>query len=159
MHDIKKWIVSVVGGAAAAFFGQYGLFLTLVAVAVVLDVVTGLIKVKATGEGLSSVKATRGFWRKMSLFTALAFGIFLDYAAARVLLSAGVVLGVDAPFALIICAYIIINEAISVSENLYLANPDSFPRWIAKRLRVAREGIENDEGGDRNDRDADGGGR
>lgn len=142
MHDFAKWSVSAVCGALAAFFGQYGLLFGLVAVAVVLDVITGLIKVKATGEGLSSKKANRGFWRKMSLFAALFFGIFLDYAAAAVLVHAGVSLSADTPFALIICAYIIINEAISVAENLYIANPDSFPRWIAERLKVAREQVD-----------------
>lgn len=144
MHDFQKWAVSAVCGAIAAFFGQYGLFLVLVAVAVALDVVTGIVKAKATGEGLSSTKAALGFWRKMSLFAGLAFGIFLDYAAAHVLTSAGVSFEMNMPFALIVCAYIIINEGISVSENLYLANPDSFPKWIAERLKVAREQVDRD---------------
>lgn len=137
-----KWLLSLLSGAVAAFFGQYGLFLGLVAAFVVLDVVTGLIKSKATGEGLSSTKANRGFWKKMSLFAALFFGIVLDFAASTVLLRAGLNLGGDTPFALIICAYIIINEGISVAENLYLTNPESFPHWIAKRLRVARGEME-----------------
>ncbi len=142
MHDISKWLLSIAAGAAAALFGQYGLFFIIVAVAVVLDVLTGLIKAKATGEGLSSKKANRGFWRKMALFAALAFGIFLDYAAGAVLVKAGVSFAGELPFALIVCAYIIINESISIAENLYLANPESFPKWIAKKLRVAREEME-----------------
>ena len=151
MDNITKWLTSVVLGSVAAFFGQYGLFIVLVAVAVVLDVVTGLVKAKATGEGLSSDKATRGFWKKISLFIGLAFGIFLDYAVATVLLQAGVNLGLDMPFALIICAYIIINEAISISENLYLTNPDSFPRWISKMLKVAKGKIEDREDKENNE--------
>lgn len=142
MNNTIKWLISIISGGIAAFCGQYGLFIVLVAAAVVLDVVTGLVKAKATGEGLSSKKANRGFWRKMALFVALAFGIFLDYAAAAVLVHVGVNLGGELPFALIISAYIIINEAISISENLYLTNPDSFPKWIAKRLKVAREEME-----------------
>lgn len=144
MNTFSKWAASIITGAAAAFFGQYGLMIALVAVAVVLDVVTGLVKAKATGEGLSSRKANTGFWRKMALFAALAFGIFLDAAAGAVLSHAGVGLAGELPFAVIVCAYIIINESISIAENLYLANPDSFPRWIAKRLRVAREEMERE---------------
>ena len=132
-------------GGLAAFFGQYGLFIVLVAIAVVLDVITGLVKAKATGNGLSSEKATKGFWKKISLFVGLLFGIFLDYAAATVLLHTGVNIGIDMPFALIICAYIIINEAISISENLYLTNPDSFPKWISKILKVAKVKIEEED--------------
>ena len=72
----------------------------------------------------------------------LLFGIFLEYAASTVLLHTGVNIGIDMPFALIICAYIIINEAISIAENLYLTNPDSFPKWISKLLKVAKDKIE-----------------
>ena len=147
MGNWFKWLVSVITGGLAAFFGQYGLFIALVAVAVVLDVITGLIKAKVTGEGLDSGKATKGFWKKISLFVGLAFGIFLDYAVATVLAEVGVGAVPELPFALVICAYIIINEAISTSENLYLINPESFPQWIARMLKVAKGKIEK-EGSD-----------
>lgn len=147
MDSWFKWLWSVILGGLATFFGQYGLFIALVAVAVVLDVITGLVKAKATGEGLSSDKATKGFWKKISLFVGLSFGIFLDYAVATVLAEVSVGVVPELPFALIICAYIIINEAISISENLYLANPESFPRWIAQMLKVAKGEIEK-EGSD-----------
>ena len=81
------------------------------------------------------------------MFVGLAFGIFLDYAVATVLMQVGVNLGLEMPFALIICAYIIINEAISISENLYLTNPDGFPPAIGKMLKVAKREIEK-EGAD-----------
>jgi toxin secretion/phage lysis holin len=143
MGNWFKWLWSVILGGLATFFGQYGLFIALVAVAVVLDVITGLVKVKATGEGLSSDKATKGFWKKISLFVGLSFGIFLDYAVATVLAEVGVGVVPELPFALIICAYIIINEAISISENLYLTNPDGFPPAIGKMLKVAKDKIED----------------
>lgn len=145
MHDCIKWSVSAVCGALAAFFGQYGLFFALVGIAIILDVVTGIVKAKAIGEGLSSDKATKGFWKKISLFVGLAFGIFLDYAVATVLVQVGVTIGLELPFSLIICAYIIINEAISISENLYLTNPDSFPPAVGKLLKVAKGKIEDSD--------------
>ena len=145
MGNWFKWLLSVITGGLATFFGQYGLFIALVAVAVVLDVITGLIKAKATGEGLDSGKATKGFWKKISLFVGLAFGIFLDYAVATVLVQVGVTIGLELPFSLIICAYIIINEAISISENLYLTNPDSFPPAVGKLLKVAKGKIEDSD--------------
>ena len=148
MENYAKYAFSVISGALAAFMGQYGLFLGLVVIAIVIDVITGLIKAKATGEGLSSERATRGFWRKISLLVGLGFGIFLDFAVNNVLTRAGISLGAEMPIALMICAYIIINEAISISENLYLTNPDSFPRWLAKRLKVAKEQMERGENSD-----------
>ena len=144
MHDFYKWLFSAISGAVAAFFGQYGLFVALVAVAVVLDVITGIVKAMATGEGLNAAKARKGFWRKIALFVALIFGIFLDFAAANVIIKTGMPLNFEMPFALIVSAYIIINESISICENLYLANPDAFPPQIGKWLKVAKDKIEED---------------
>lgn len=142
MHDFYKWLFSAFSGAVAAFFGQYGLFIALVALAVVLDVITGIVKAMATGEGLNAAKARKGFWRKIALFVALIFGIFLDFAAANVIIKTGMPLNFDMPFALIVSAYIIINESISICENLYLTNPDAFPPQIGKWLKVAKDKIE-----------------
>lgn len=144
MNNITKWLYSVVLGSVATFFGQYGLFLILVALAVVFDVITGIIKAKATDEGLSSEKARKGFWRKITLFVALGFGIFLDFAAELVISSTGLTLSVGMPFALIVSAYIIINESISIFENLYLANPDAFPKSVGRILKVAKKKIDED---------------
>ena len=106
MNNITKWLYSVILGSIATFFGQYGLFMILVAVAVVFDVITGLV---------------------------------------TVLLRAGVELGVDMPFALIICAYIILTESISISENLLAINPDIMPKWIIKLLRGSKDKIDKDD--------------
>ncbi len=143
MENWIKWILSIVGGALAAFWGQYGLFIVLVALAVVLDVITGLVKAKAIGEGLSSQKATKGFWKKVSLFVGLFFGIFLDYVLLTVLAQAGIAINVNLPFALIFACYIILNESISVAENLVLINPEIMPKWIAKLLKVAKDDLDS----------------
>ena len=145
MSKESKLLISVAAGEAASLFGEHGLFFLLVLAAVVLDVITGIVRSKASGEGLSSKKANEGFWRKMALFGALAFGIFLDFAAGAVLVRAGVSLGGELPFALIVCAYIIVNESISIAENLYLTNPNGFPKWIARRLMIARERLDREE--------------
>lgn len=150
MHNCIKWSVSAVCGTLAAFFGQYGLFFALVGIAIILDIVTGIVKAKATGEGLDSGKATKGFWKKISLFVALVFGIFLDFATRIVFVKLGINIGLELAFALIVCAYIIINESISICENLYLANPDSFPPAVGKWLKVAKKEIES-KGADEND--------
>ena len=145
MGNWFKWLISVITGGLAAFFGQYGLFIALVAVAVVLDVITGLIKAKVTGEGLDSGKATKGFWKKIALLVGLLFGIYLDYVVSLLFVKAGLTLDIDLPFALIICCYIVLNEAISICENLYLINPDIMPKWIVKLLKIAKGKIEEKE--------------
>ena len=111
----------------------------------VFDCVTGLIKAKIIGEGLTSQKGWKGFWKKISLLVGLFFGIFLDYAVPLLFARAGLTLGIDLPFALIICAYIVLNECISVCENLYLINPNIMPKWIIKLLRGSKDKIDKDK--------------
>ena len=142
MDNWLKWIVSIVCGFIATFFQQYGLFILLVGIAIILDCVTGLIKAKAVGEGLSSAKGWQGFWKKIALLVGLTLGIFLDYAVPLLFVKAGITLGVNLPFALIVCCYIVLNECISIAENLYLINPAAIPKWIAKLLKVAKDDID-----------------
>lgn len=138
-----KWLFAVVGGAISAFSDRYGLILLFVAIVVVMDVVTGLVKAKATGEGINSAKGTKGFWKKVALFVGLFFGFFLDYFIPYMLGGIGVQLPFSvAIFGMIIGCYIVINESISIVENLYKINPTILPKWISTMLISAKDQID-----------------
>lgn len=145
MDNSSKWLISIICGTVATLFQQYGLFIVFVSLAIVFDCITGLIKAKTIGEGLTSQKGWKGFWKKISLLVGLFFGIFLDYAVPLLFARAGLTLGVDLPFALIICAYIVLNESISVCENLYLINPNIMPKWIIKLLKGSKSRLEEEK--------------
>lgn len=141
--DWIKWIISAVTGAVATFFHQYGVIIGAVLIVIAIDCVTGLIKAKANDEGWDSKKASKGFWKKIALIVALAFGMSLDFFVPMVLLKIGVTIPYDLPFALVIGSYIVLNECISICENMYLINPDIIPQWIVKILKVAKDNINN----------------
>lgn len=143
--DWFKWLVSFVLGALATFFNQYGVIITVVFVSIVIDCVTGLIKAKVTDEGWDSKKANKGFWKKVALLAALAFGMLLDFFIPGALSSIGVTIPFKLPFALVIGCYITINECISICENLYLINPASVPQWVLKLLKIAKEDMDKKE--------------
>ena len=145
MDNSSKWLISIICGTVATFFQQYGLFIVFVSLAIVFDCMTGLIKAKTIGEGLTSQKGWKGFWKKISLLVGLLFGIFLDYAIPLLFARAGLTLGVDLPFALIICCYIVLNESISVCENLYLINPNIMPKWIIKLLKGSKSRLDEEK--------------
>lgn len=145
MDNSSKWLISIICGTVATFFQQYGLFIVFVSLAITFDCITGLIKAKTIGEGLTSQKGWKGFWKKISLLVGLFFGIFLDYAIPLLFARAGLTLGVDLPFALIICAYIVLNESISVCENLYLINPNIMPKWIIKLLKGSKSRLDEEK--------------
>lgn len=141
-----KWLLSILCGFLSAFTKQYGMIIILVSCAVVFDWITGIIGSKASGIPITSKKGMIGFWKKMALFAGLFFGFFLDYfipyALARIHLELPVT---GAVFGMIIGCYIVINECISISENIYKANPAILPQWIIKMLQLAKEQIDNKE--------------
>ncbi len=141
-----KYIFSVVCGAVLSYFRLYGIAFTVVAIAVLFDIITGVLASVMDGTGLSSERAYKGVIKKAVLFLALGFGTFLDaflpYAAQAV--------NLDTPksmlFSSVICVYITVTECISVIENIYRCNNRALPEWIVKLLRTARDDI--DRGGD-----------
>ena len=140
-----KWILSIIGGFFAAFFKQYGILILLVSAAIVLDLITGLIKTKVSdSEVWSSSKCQKGLYKKFALLVCMFFGFFLDWFIPYALLYVNVVIPFTMPFSMIICFYIVLNESISICENLYAANPEIMPKWIANLLTNVKEKIGND---------------
>ena len=140
-----KWLLSVLGGFISVFFKQYAMIIIFVAIVVILDFITGIVKAKAIGEPISSKKGTIGFWKKIALFVGLLFGFFLDYFIPFAINAIGITIdiGNTALFGMIIGCYIVINESISICENLYQSNPEILPKWIIKMLTGTKEQIDN----------------
>ena len=51
-----KITASLISGLAASFWGIYGPIIACVLIVICMDVITGLIKAKATGQALNSKK-------------------------------------------------------------------------------------------------------
>lgn len=141
-----KWILSIVGGAITAFWGKHGILILFVAAAIMLDLVTGLLKAKASdSDSWSSEKCQKGLFKKLGSLLGMCFGFFLDWFIPYVLLYVHVEAPFAMPFAMVICFYIVLNEAISICENLYAVNPETMPKWIVNLLTNVKHKIENEE--------------
>ncbi len=137
-----KWLLSVIGGAIATFFEHYGILILLVAFAIIFDLVTGLLKAKASTNGAwSSEKCRQGLFKKLALLLGMCFGFFLDCFIPYALTYINIVLPFSLPFSMVISFYIILNESISICENLYATNPDIMPRWIVALLTNVKDKI------------------
>ena len=142
-----KWFLSLIFGLLATFFEQYGILIVLVAVAIVFDLVTGLIKTKVSENDVwSSEKCRKGFYKKVALLVAMCFGFFLDMFIPYALEYIHVTLPFAMPFSMIISFYIILNESISICENLYAANPEIMPKWIVALLTNVKDKLDNSTG-------------
>lgn len=142
-ETLFKLIGATIGGLAASFWGIYGPIIICVICAICLDIVTGLIRAKATGEPINSETATRGFWRKMALFAALAFGIFIDTFIPVLLGTISLKLPFAMPIGTVVGCYIVLNECISIFENINKAAPTALPKWIKKLLEGGKNTINN----------------
>lgn len=140
-----RYGIATLGGFVATITQQYALIFVCVIVAIIFDVITGLIKSKVTGKPWSSRRGTIGFWKKIALLVALTFGIFLDYFIPVALGTVNVELPFATPFGLIIGVYITLNESISICENLYEINPMALPKWIVKLLKTSSDKINDKE--------------
>ena len=141
--------LSMAGGLIASFFGAYFPVICCVLVAIIFDFITGMIKSKVIGEPINSQKGAIGFWRKMALLMALFFGIFLDVFIPIMLGIVTVNIPFKLPIGTIVGCYIVINESISIFENINQAAPSALPRWIKKLLTGAGQTI--DKGGEQDE--------
>ena len=141
-----KYILAVLWGLCAGYFQQYGLLYCLVAVAVLMDLASGMAASLIEGKGLSSKTALKGFGKKVMLLFAVAFGVFLDILLPQAAALSGMEMDLSLHFSAIVSAYICVTESISILENIYRSTGKKMPVWIAQILEIAREKIENLQG-------------
>lgn len=145
MERLKE-LMAVFLGLMAQYFGKYAIVLYLVCAAIVLDIITGLINSKANGRTITSEKGTNGFWKKLQLLVGLIFGIFLDFAIPIFLQSGlNITLPFSTPFGIVVGAYIILNESISIAHNIYETNENIVPKPIIKFLNLTKDAIDNEQ--------------
>ena len=143
-----KMFISVILGLLSSLSQKYSIVILLVTLAIIFDVITGLLKAINKGEKLSSKKCIKGFWSKISLVVALFFGVFLDIIIPYMLSFINITLPFNVPFGFIFGMYIILSESISIMENLFICNPKILPKWVATLLLDAKEKIDNEKGND-----------
>lgn len=147
-NELVKWLSSIIIGLVMYFTNEYGYLILLVTGAILIDIVTGLIKGKIKRE-INSRTGYIGLWKKIALFAGLAFGLFLDAAVQYSFIkhkgNNPLSLVQNIPFGDIIGIYIILNESISIIENLHECGV-KLPYFIANTLCVSKKEI--DKGGE-----------
>lgn len=114
--------------------------LFLVLLAIILDIITGLIRSKIKHD-INSLDANRGFWKKISLLAALFFGTFLDALQSYIFPFGLSDNNLELPFLDIISIYICINESISICENLHDSGI-KLPKFILNALKLVKNKLD-----------------
>ena len=112
---------------------------------VLIDIITGIISSCKNGVPITSKKAKEGFYSKLGLFVAIAFGyvidVFLNYLSNLdfVFIDTTNFFNIGT----IISIYICINESISIIENLSNINSKLIPNFIKKFFENAENNLNN----------------
>lgn len=145
MYTSTKITVSLAVGMLASFSLKYGGLVLLVCGAIIFDLVTGLLKARIS-HTIHSNKGWIGFWKKIALFVALAFGFFLDALEFYlVFLNTGAQPNFQISFAMVIGVYIILNESISICENLVECGV-TLPAFLQNILQNAKNNLDKSKG-------------
>lgn len=102
-----KCIISILLGTFSYFVGGWDSLLKTILCMSVLDFITGILKSAYNKQLLSSLLCVKGIIKKISIFVVIAVSNFIQN-----------ILSSDMPLREIIITFYIVNEAISILENI-----------------------------------------
>ena len=139
--NIIQATVSVALGALAAYFNVLLVPLTILIVVMIIDYATGMTSAWKSGE-LESKTGLIGILKKVSYLVLVAVGGVVDYLISAGLAAANVEISITYCCGLIVCVWLIINELISILENLSeLGTP--IPKFLVNIVRRLKNTVES----------------
>lgn len=132
-----------------AYFNALLIPIAVLVAVMVIDYISGMVSAKKTGE-LSSRLGVIGILKKVGYLALVAVGMVVDYLISSALLNVGIEIQINYCFAMIIVIWLIVNELISILENLgELGVP--IPEFLRKSIHKIKDGVENKTKGGIND--------
>lgn len=110
----------------------------------IADYVSGMIKAYMTST-LSSKRGVRGIIKKVSYLLVACVGFCVDWIISEALTSLGVSFALPAIFGTIVVVWLIINELISILENLSVVGVP-MPKFLIKIVNKLKITVENTSG-------------
>lgn len=122
--------------AAVSYLNILAVPIFMLIIVMALDYITGMIKAYNAGE-LCSRTGVKGALKKVGYMITVAAGAVVDYLLRGALVQAGVDLHIELFFGLLVAIWLIINELISILENLAAIGVPVFPALdkIIQRLK------------------------
>lgn len=140
MNSATKLSVSTFLGILSAYLGIAAVPLILLLILMLVDYGTGIGAAWMTGT-LSSRKSILGILKKVGYLAVIVVGVVCDFLIEYALSAIGQQIAVSYAVGLVIMIWLILNECISILENLSTMGVPfpGFLRGIVKRLKVVTE--------------------
>lgn len=139
--NIIQATISVVLGALASYFNVLLIPVLVLVAVMVIDYATGMTSAWKSGE-LESKVGLLGILKKVSYLVLVAVGGVVDYLISAGLAAANVEISVTYCCGLIVTVWLIINELISILENLAeLGTP--IPKFLVNVVHRLKNTVES----------------
>lgn len=139
--NILQGIIAVIIAGVSSYFQIIAIPLIFLTIVMMLDYVTGMISAYNLKE-LSSRQGIKGIFKKLGYFCLVAVGITTDYIITSALTSLGIISNMTMMFGLIVTVWLIINELISILENLAKMEVP-IPDFLTKIVKRLKKSVEN----------------
>lgn len=145
MKDFIHILFAGAVGALAAYFNVLLIPLVVLVAVMLIDYVTGMAGASCTGQ-LNSRVGVMGIVKKAGYLALVAVGMVVDYLITSALVSIGIDLQINYCFGMIITIWLIINELISILENLGEMNIP-LPQFLVNMIKTLKSRVEDTGGG------------
>lgn len=112
-----KALLAVIAGGVAAYFNVLAIPLAVLMVAMAVDYISGMTKAWVTGE-LSSRVGVLGIIKKVGYLVTVCVAAIVDWLLLSGLKQVGISIGMEFLFGMMVTIWFIVNECISILENL-----------------------------------------
>lgn len=146
-ENVFKAVFAVIVGGLTAYFREIAIPLVFLLLVMVIDYITGMIKAWINAD-LSSRTGIKGIVKKVCYLLVVCVAAVVDWLLASGLQKIGIDVEINYLFGVIVAIWLIINELISILENLAIIGVPlpSFLTAIVYKLKVAVENnAETDE--------------
>ena len=141
MKDFFQILFAGAVGALAAYFNVLLIPLAVLMGAMLIDYITGMAGAACTGEINSRVGVT-GIIKKAGYLALVAVGMVVDYLINSALVNIGINFRIYYCFGMIITIWLIINELISILENLGELNIP-LPQFLVNTVKTLKGRVED----------------
>ena len=146
--SMLKLTVITALGVIAAYFNVLLIPIVMLVFVMITDYISGMISAKKSGE-LSSRLGIMGIAKKVGYLALVAVGMVVDYLISSALVHVGIDIQINYCFALIITIWLIVNELISILENLGELDVP-IPDFLRKSIHKIKDSVDS-KTGDKND--------
>ena len=146
----EKGILTVMGAGIGTKFGMLLPALSFLGVLMVIDYVSGMLAAKKESFenpndsrfGWSSKRSILGIYKKLGYILTIFVAVSIDYLIFKFAKEIGLTFGTNTIFGLLVCVWFIINELISILENIGRMGTE-FPEFLKNILADLKDNLDD----------------